>query len=103
MNILDLEVRIFKAIAHPTRLSIIKQLSENKLCVCELSEEANFTQSNMSQHLRILKDASIVNVEKEGNKMMYSVKNKKILDIIKLSENIVKDDLKEILISLEEN
>ena len=97
MNITELEVRVLKSLAHPIRLNIIKQLSNDRLCVCELCADDEFTQSNMSQHLRILKDAGIVTVEKEGNKMMYEVKNKKILDIIKLIDEVVVEDLKETL------
>lgn len=100
MNITDLEIKLLKALAHPIRLSIIKQLSSKTLCVCELLTDDDSTQSNISQHLRILKDAGIVTVAKDGNKMMYSVKNKKILDIIKLTDEVVVEDLKGILNSI---
>ena len=100
MNISALEVKLLKALAHPIRLKIIKQLLDDRLCVCELCVDDDFTQSNMSQHLRILKDAGIVTVEKEGNKMMYEVKNKKILNIIELVDEVVIEDLKEMIGSL---
>ncbi|MGL6167468.1 MAG: ArsR/SmtB family transcription factor, partial [Fusobacteriaceae bacterium] len=49
---------ILKALAHPLRLEIIKLLSDKQcLCVCKIQDYFDATQSNLSQHLKILKDA----------------------------------------------
>ena len=82
MDIKEFEVKFFKALAHPVRIDIIKQLALGRLCACEIVSE-EYTQSNMSQHLRILRDAGILSVEKEGNKMMYEIKNMDTVEIIK--------------------
>ncbi|MGO5074180.1 ArsR/SmtB family transcription factor [Clostridium sporogenes] len=85
---MEKEVKILKALAHPIRLKIIKKLSHGELCVCKLSEDVEFTQSNLSQHLRILKDAEILKARKEGMWTYYSITNNKILDIISMIENL---------------
>lgn len=85
---MEKQAKIFKALAHPLRLKIIKKLSNGELCVCKLNEDVDFSQSNLSQHLRILKEADIVNSRKEGMWMYYSIANSKVLDIISMSEEL---------------
>lgn len=83
------EIKILKALAHPLRLDIIKLLITNEnLCVCKIQEIFNIGQSNLSQHLKILKDADILNSKKNGGWIHYSLKNKKIIELIDLLEKI---------------
>lgn len=96
MNIEDMELKIFKALAHPVRLKIIKKLSDKTLCVCELNKDVEFSQSNLSQHLKILKDAGILNSEKKGLWMHYGLKNSEILKVLKIIEEIIIKDIKKI-------
>ena len=97
MNVEDLEVKIFKALGHPLRLKIVKKLMGKNLCVCELNEDVEFSQSNLSQHLKILKDAGILISEKKGLNIHYAIKNEKIVDMFQIAEEIVKTELLEIL------
>lgn len=83
------EIKILKALAHPLRLDIIKLLITNEnLCVCKIQEIFNIGQSNLSQHLKILKDADILNSKKNGGWIHYSLKNKKIIELIDLLDKI---------------
>jgi ArsR family transcriptional regulator len=66
MTLEDMYVRIYKALAHPIRIKIVKTLRDGPLCVCNLNENVEFTQSNLSQHLKILKDSGILRSEKDG-------------------------------------
>ena len=97
MNLEDLEVKIFKALGHPLRLRIVKKLIGQNLCVCELNEDVEFSQSNLSQHLKILRDAGILVSEKKGLNIHYAIKNEKIIDMFLIAENIVKSELLEML------
>lgn len=85
---MERQAKIFKALAHPLRLKIINKLSDGELCVCKLNEDVEFSQSNLSQHLRILKEAGILNSRKEGMWMYYSITNNKVLEIISMSEEL---------------
>lgn len=87
-------VKIFKALAHPIRIKIVKSLIPGALCVCELNENVDFTQSNLSQHLKILKDAGILKSEKDGLKIMYSLKDERVINLLNIVENIIKDEIK---------
>ncbi|MBL4933672.1 MULTISPECIES: ArsR/SmtB family transcription factor [Clostridium] len=84
----EFQVNIFKALAHPVRLKIAKRLSEGEMCVCEMNEDIEFSQANLSQHLKILKDAKVVNAKKCGMFMYYSIKSGKIKELIRLTEEL---------------
>lgn len=69
---LDFQVRVFKALAHPTRLETVKMLArEGPKCVCELVERFGFDQSTISKHLSLLRSAGIVASTKEGLNVIY--------------------------------
>ena len=96
MNI-EREVKLFKALAHPIRLKIVKKLLSGEVCVCELVEEAKFSQSNLSQHLKILKEAEILVSKKEGLKVNYSIYNENIISLIKINEKIVIENINKLI------
>ena len=71
--------KIFKALGHPTRIQIIEHLIDINTCVCgEIVNIFPYSQSTISQHLKILKDSGIVCGEVEGPKTYFCI-DKKIL------------------------
>lgn len=82
MNQEELSVKIFKALGHPIRYKIVKFLYSGSRCVCKLNEDIEFSQANLSQHLKILKDAGILKSEKVGMNIHYEISSEKIKDII---------------------
>lgn len=96
MNQKDMVVRIFKALGHPIRYDIVKFLLDEPKCVCELNENIEFTQSNLSQHLRILKDAGILKSEKHGLQIFYSVTNDEIRKLIQNADNVIRHYIQDI-------
>ncbi len=70
----EAKARIIKAMAHPTRLFIVDELSRQERCVCELTEMIGADTSTVSKHLSILKAAGIVSDEKRGLQVFYSLK-----------------------------
>lgn len=83
----DLSIKIFKALGHPIRYKIVKFLFDGPMCVCKLNEDIEFSQSNLSQHLRILKDAGVVSCEKVGLNIHYRLSSEKIKNVV---ENVDK-------------
>ncbi|SFV56521.1 Transcriptional regulator, ArsR family [hydrothermal vent metagenome] len=71
-----------KAMAHNIRLKILCVLKENELTVSEILEAVGSSQSNISQHLDILKNKQILDSHRVGNKILYSIKNIKVLKLI---------------------
>ena len=66
---------VFKALSDPTRLRLVKLLSDYKgaLCVNALAGRLNVTQSAVSQHLRVLRQARLVRGERRGSSVHYSL------------------------------
>lgn len=63
-----------KALGHPIRLRIIRELSQMESCFCaDMCDCFSQSQSTISQHLSVLRDAGILNFEKQGNKSCYSL------------------------------
>ena len=93
----DLTSVLFKSIAHPTRIAILELLrNDPSLCVCTIYEKLNLEQSNISQHLKILKTAGILNSKKCGLQVMYKVEHPTIFEILDLSKDIIKLEAKKI-------
>lgn len=77
-----------KALAHPTRLAILSLLSRGPLFVGEIEEMVGSTQSNVSQHLALLKKKGIVSTRREKNTIYYQVENWRIFQLIALAKEL---------------
>ena len=66
---------IFKALSDPTRLRLVKLLTDHQgaLCVNALARKLRVTQSAVSQHLRVLRQAGLVRGERHGSFVHYSL------------------------------
>lgn len=65
--------RLFHALSEPTRLKILEHLKDGEQCVCDLTEAFDTGQSRLSFHLRVLKEAGLINDRPEGRWMYYSL------------------------------
>lgn len=65
------KAEIFKAMGHPTRLFILEELGRGPRCVCELREMVGADMSTVSKHLTILRNAGLVDSEKQGTMVIY--------------------------------
>lgn len=93
MTIEDMYVRIYKALAHPIRIKIVRMLRDGPQCVCILNENVEFSQSNLSQHLKILKDAGILKTEKDGIRILYSIKDEEVKNLLETTGKIIKNEI----------
>jgi ArsR family transcriptional regulator len=84
-----MEAEFFKALAHPTRIRILKHLMNIERCVCEFTEDLDVEQSNMSQHLAVLRKQGIVSFRKDGMRVIYKVNYPQVFEILELVENIL--------------
>lgn len=79
----------FKAIAHPTRINILRAIYEKNICVNDISKELNINQPNTSQHLAILKNHNLLWKTKKGNEACYKIKDEDIIKLIKEAEKLI--------------
>jgi len=71
---MDIYLRLVAALNDPTRIRILKFLSlHGRSCVCELQHSFEMGQPRLSRHLKILKDAGLLSVEREGTKAFYAI------------------------------
>lgn len=69
----------FKTLGDPTRIKIIHALSQTELCVCDLAELLDMTQSAISHQLRVLRTNRLVKYRKEGRTVYYSLDDEHIV------------------------
>jgi DNA-binding transcriptional ArsR family regulator len=84
----DCTADVLKAIAHPTRLRILCTLNLQEMPVQTLVEKTGATQSNLSQHLSLLKDRKILVTRRDANRIFYRIRNTQLLELIQLMRDI---------------
>jgi len=77
-----------QAMAHPLRLKILCLVGNQELSVLEIVDAVGTTQSNVSQHLAVLRDHGILKSRKEANKVFYRVEDPRVLKMIALTREI---------------
>src|SRR4051812_43074358 len=77
VSLMDEVVLMAKAFADETRLRILRALFEQELCVCELCDALEATQSTLSTHLQVLREAGLVETRKQGRWVYYRMNNEK--------------------------
>ena len=80
------EIEIFKALADPTRLKILECIKDEEKCICEVIPYTGKSQPNVSLHLKVLKQAGLVNERRDGTKIMLSVADKNVFKLIDLTK-----------------
>jgi ArsR family transcriptional regulator, arsenate/arsenite/antimonite-responsive transcriptional repressor len=71
--------RLAWAVAHPARVRIVRLLADRSTCVCgEIVDELPLAQSTVSQHLKILKEAGLIDGEVDGPKVCYCLNSKNL-------------------------
>lgn len=80
--------RSMKAIAHPLRLKILCTLGAQELGVQEIVERVGTSQSNISQHLAILRDKGILVARKDANRVFYRVGDARTLQLIGMMREV---------------
>lgn len=85
----------FKSLAHPIRIQILRLLKDGPLCVCDILPRLESEQSNTSQHLSVLKQSGILESRRDGTRVIYSVSNPQIYEILDAVESILQHQIRE--------
>ncbi|MBN1912398.1 MAG: helix-turn-helix transcriptional regulator [Pirellulales bacterium] len=86
----EARARVVKAMAHPTRLFLVDELSQSgPRCVCELTELVGADMSTVSRHLAVLKAAGLVEDEKRGQMVFYRLRVKCVMDFFDCIESVL--------------
>lgn len=87
--------KIIKAMAHPTRLFIVDELSRGEKCVRELTAMIGDDISTVSRHLAVLRSAGLVSDEKRGTQVFYSLRLPCVLNFFSCVESVLKANMEE--------
>lgn len=84
------QTKIIKALAHPTRLFIVDELSRGERCVCELTDLIGVEMPTVSRHLSQLRNAGILEDEKRGAQVFYRLRVPCVLNFFKCVKAVQK-------------
>ena len=84
---------LFKVFGDSTRMRILFVLFEAEVCVCDLAEALNMTQSAISHQLRILKQNKLVKSRREGKSVFYSLADDHVRTIVDQGREHIEEDL----------
>jgi len=91
----EARARIVKALAHPTRLFIVDELAKGERCVCELTDMIGADTSTVSKHLAVLRSAGIVQDQKRGLMVYYTLRVPCIVNLFGCVEGVLLANLEE--------
>ena len=80
--------RAIKAMSHPLRLKILCSLGDKEVSVQDIVEMVGTSQSNISQHLAILRDKGILASRKDANRVYYRVGDNRTLRLISMMRDV---------------
>lgn len=85
---IDQAAKALKSIAHPLRLKILCILGAEEVCVQDIVDAVGTSQSNISQHLAILRDKEILKTRKDANRVFYRVGDERVLQLISMMREV---------------
>ena len=80
--------RSLKAMSHPLRLKILCVLGNQEVSVQDIVENVGTSQTNISQHLAILRDKGILKSRKDANRVFYKVGDERTLKLIEMMQHV---------------
>jgi len=80
--------RCLKAMSHPLRLKILCVLGTESISVQDIVEQVGTSQSNISQHLAILREKDILAYKKEANRVYYYIDDERMLQLIRMMRDV---------------
>jgi ArsR family transcriptional regulator len=85
---IETAARSLKAISHPLRLKILCVVGDQEICVQDIVDAVGTSQSNISQHLGILRDKGVLQTRKDANRVYYRVADPRTLQLIGLMREV---------------
>jgi DNA-binding transcriptional ArsR family regulator len=85
---IETAARALKAIAHPLRLKILCVVGDQEVCVQDIVEHVGTSQSNISQHLAILREKGVLLTRKDANRVFYRVGDQRTLQLVGMMREV---------------
>jgi DNA-binding transcriptional ArsR family regulator len=88
---IDLQAKLFRGFADPSRLALLQALHKGERTVSDLVEITGFTQPNVSNHLACLRDCGLVMARQQGRFAYYSLSDARVAKLLLLADEILAD------------
>lgn len=85
---IQLASQAIKAIAHPLRLKILCVLGEREISVQDIVDQVGTSQSNISQHLAILRDKGVLSTRKDANRVYYRIGDLRTIKLVSMMREV---------------
>jgi DNA-binding transcriptional ArsR family regulator len=86
---IELQAKLFRGFADPSRLSILEALRDGERTVGDLVQTTGLTQPNVSNHLSCLRDCGLVNVRQQGRFAYYSLSDDRVAKLLLLADELL--------------
>ena len=84
-----LKAEFFKTLGHPARIRVLELLAAGDKSVAELLPEVGLEASNLSQQLGVLRRAGVVDAQRDGNTMIYSIASPDIAELLMVARKVL--------------
>lgn len=90
-TMVDLQAKLFRGLADPSRLSILTALQDGPLSVTQIVETTGLAQSNVSNHLSCLRDCGLVAAHPQGRYVYYRLSDPRVAQLLQLADELLAD------------
>ena len=91
--IYELKAQFFKTLGHPARIRVLEVLADGPRSVSDLQPDVGLEASHLSQQLSLMRKAGIVQAERQGSSMIYSVTDPQIFELLSVAKQIITTSL----------
>ena len=91
--IYEVKAQFFKTLGHPARIRILEVLSEGERSVSSMQPDVGIELSHLSQQLAVLRKAGVVQAERDGASMIYTVTDPQIFELLRVAKSIILQSL----------
>lgn len=96
------KAEVFQVLGHPTRIHIVECLRDGELAVNAILERVGVEAANLSQHLAVLRAKNLVVKRKEGNQVLYALRDDLLIEVLLVMRRYFQSHLQEAMGMLEE-
>jgi DNA-binding transcriptional ArsR family regulator len=92
-EVVRMHAQLCSGISDPNRILIIYNLAENPKCVNDLASSLDLSQPSVSRHLKIMRDCGIVRAYRDGQSMIYSLADRRIIQALDILRKVMADSI----------
>lgn len=90
-----MQTRAFKALSHPTRIAILEMMRAGSICSCEIEPALGLRQSNIAQHLAVLRGSQLVRSYRDGSRVMYDVVDARVFEVLDIINAVLHEEMEQ--------